>query len=207
MNKIVLIIFLIVVTAVSAEAQLLPGGERQRFADDEKQIESGMFYARYAMKAPRMINEWGLEIGIGGGALATRNFSVGFGIHSLISKNIEIQFTENEQNPMLRLNYGGAELGYRFPLAEDFSFGAIALLGVGYTSYSTHVSVDVYDDLNGDWFLIAEPGIYLGWQFYETTILQLSGNYRIASGVDYKKALDAADLSGPVAAIGIKAFF
>ncbi|MFP4528338.1 MAG: hypothetical protein ACLFQX_07290 [Candidatus Kapaibacterium sp.] len=195
--------YLIILIALSqiAAAQLLPGGERERYEGGDRKLSSGMAYADFAMKGANMLDEWGVEAGLGFGVHITRKFTLGIGVYQLFSQNIRIHIDETAASPLLWLTYGGAELGYRTPVMGGFEIGAEALIAMGYSNISLSPDVGAFVDANNDWYFLAEPSLLAGWRFTDLSFLQISLGWRIAAGVDYKNVLDDSDLSGAVAGI------
>ncbi len=201
MKKILLILLFLNLT--SLHSQVLPGGTgKTRYNENES--KSGKFLFSLGLKSAKTIDNYGFEFGGKAGIMANENVFIGLGFYSLLSHNVDFNFSNFENTgTFLQLGYGGAEIEYLLPILSrtHLSFGS--LIGTGTVDISASSDIDVPVGDGGDWFFIIEPYTGINFRFYESFHVGFNFSYRIISGVDFY-GMSGSDISGPVFSVILK---
>jgi hypothetical protein len=203
-NIIILLFFVFPLTLAS---QMLPGGLEEEEYSHKKTVdkdESNLF-ADYRIASPIINSKVGLEMGVDFGSTFGGDFFMGFGMHTLLSKNIEFEVDDEYGTPFLRMSHLGLLTGYDFDLSGYLSFTPSVELFMTHISYGTTGSADVSTDLNGQWGISVMPKIAVGYRFGSSMWLELQGGYRIMSGFDFK-SIKNSDLKGVLVGLSIKTY-
>ncbi len=207
MKIINVLIFLFLPVVYNLNAQLLPGGLEEEEYTNKKSIakdESSMF-ADYRLAAPIINGTAGLEMGVDFGSIIGGDFFMGFGMHTLLSKNIEFEVEGEFGTPFLRMSHIGVLSGYDINLSEFLYFTPSVEFFMTHISYGTTGQVDVSTDLNGQWGLSVMPKLAVAYNMGGSTWLELQGGYRIMSGFEFK-SITNEDLSGAMIGLSIKTY-
>ena len=182
-------------------AQYMPGGsEAEHFDFGDTQATPGYFGA-VDVKAPDLLGHTGIEIGVRFGSYLSKNFSLGVGIYSLFTKNVEFEYPGASQPLHLRLSYGGLDADYRLRISEKFDLSWNLFTGPAEISHSSNSNIDL-GTINNKWYFFLVPSQTINYYFSKTMGLQLSVGYRAFLGGDYLN-FSAKKLNGTVFALSI----
>lgn len=188
-------------------SQLLPGGLEEEEYANKKTVakkESSLF-ADYRIASPIINGTAGLEMGVDFGSTFGGDFFMGFGMHTLLSKNIEFEIDGEFGTPFIRMSHLGILAGYDFDLTDYLYFTPSAEFFLTHISYGTTGNVDVSTDLNGQWGLSIMPKLAIGYNVGTSTWLELQAGYRFMSGYDFK-SIKNEDLMGILIGLSIKTY-
>lgn len=142
------------------------------------------FYVDLIGKTAALNSGWGLFGGLRAGYNINNNVSIGLVGHGLIPDKLGGSYINQDGKDELHLGYGGAEVTYKYDLADRFYLTGTMMLGAGRTDY---------ENLGGDdYFFIMEPGVSINYRIIDWFGLGLSGSYRFASGVKYSDFSNAS---------------
>ncbi len=205
MKYLILSIMLIVPTFLNS--QMLPGGlEEEEYSHrNQKSKDESRLYADYRLGAPLINKKVGLEMGFDFGSTFGGNYFMGFGMHTLISKNIEYDFEGEVGTPFLRMSHIGMQTGYNIDLSDLLYITPSAEFAMSYISYGTNSSIDISTDYNGQWGFSIMPKVALGYAVGGSTFLEVQAAYRFMSGFDFG-SVSNSDLESAVIALSIKTY-
>jgi hypothetical protein len=196
------LILIIAFTQNRAFSQSLPGDS---FDSAEKSAgNEGQFYGGAALKMFEKNDYWGLDFGFLVSYQVTGSFAFGFGFYTLITHNIQLDFGQSPGiYPFLRLTYGGFELFYTNEIVDDLFINVGGLLGAGVGNSSQSTQIDVTTSPSGEWLMIAEPAVKLGYEVFGGVVTELSAGYRLTTNLDMP-GLENNNINCPVFGLTLK---
>ncbi len=206
MKRILILIFMLFPAILVA--QYLPGGLEEEENANKKKVkkEESRMFADYRFATPIINKTVGVEMGFDFGSTFGGDFFMGFGMHSLLSKNIEYEIEGEFGTPFLRMSHICLLVGYDFDMSDYLYFTPSAEFAMTYISYGTNGRVDVSADLNGQWGFSIMPKFAFGVNLGGSTWLETQGGFRFMSGFDFK-SIKSKDLQGLIVALAIKTYF
>ena len=159
------------------------------------------------VKMTRMHDSFGVLIGGRGGWIINHTLSLGGGGYGLVSRIRGPEGVSGLQDPVLRVGYGGFEIGYT-PRSNRLIHPALSLL-IGGGSAGTRESWE--EDLDDDWeddpsldsFFILEPGIALELNITRFMRVDAGVSFRFVSGLE-RDGLTESAIGGPSAVLTFK---
>jgi hypothetical protein len=190
--KFLLLILIFAICPGNIYSQPLPGGIKY---DQEEAINEKKF-ADFSVigKFQKSLSNTGFELG-GRLGMTNDNLSYGFAFFTLLTKNLQIKTELNQIPAHLRLNYGGANIGYNISPFYDFYIVPELLIGLGNISSSIRTDVETSMNPNSYWLFIAEPGLRISYDIIKEISIGIAMHYRISAGSKLPGASNS-DLSG-----------
>ncbi len=159
------------------------------------------------VKMTRMQDSFGVLVGGRGGWIINHTLSLGGGGYGLVSRIRAPGGGGALEDPVLRIGYGGFEIGYT-PRSDRLMHPALFLL-IGGGSAGTRESWE--EDLDDDWqddpsldsFFILEPGVAIELNVTRFMRVDAGGSFRFVSGLE-KDGLTESAIGGPSAVLTFK---
>ncbi|MDM7925220.1 MAG: hypothetical protein QUS35_04290 [bacterium] len=159
------------------------------------------------VKMTRMHDSFGVLIGGRGGWIINHTLSLGGGGYGLVSRIRVPEGVSGLRDPVLRVGYGGFEVGYT-PRSDRLIHPALSLL-IGGGSAGTRESWE--EDLDDDWeddpsldsFFILEPGAAVELNLTRFMRVDAGVSCRFVSGLE-RDGLAESAIGGPSAVLTFK---
>lgn len=152
-------------------------------------ISSARIFGGPIVKYTNINKNGSVMLGVKGGYIINKSFSVGIGMYGLISgispvvEKIDKQIILDEKPHLM---YGGVEFGYIFEPLELLHFSFAALFGLGNLSYNnSEPDLIAGGHHNGESFFVIEPNAGLELNVTSFMKVQTSISYRFSTNIDY----------------------